>query len=235
MATERVLKIFLWVLATPLCFVAFVLERFASSAFRSDLEQCLELTERLGCSVPASFVDSVILAEDHRNALHPGIDVMAMARAVWVRLRFGQVQGASTIEQQFVRVVTNRHERTFRRKIREQVLAVILVRRTPKRRIASAYLAIAFYGSGSVGLQGLRQRFGRNLEKVALSQALEMVAQLKYPRPRRPTIEWHSKLTARIDALHNLCACRANKSLQRRFDPCEDLMSHKIAQSNIAD
>lgn len=206
MATERVLKIFLWVLATPLCFASFLLERFASSAFRSDLEQCLELTRRLGCSVPATFVDSVILAEDHRNALHPGVDVMAMARAVWMRLRFGQVQGASTIEQQFVRVVTNRYERTARRKIREQLLAVMLVRRAPKRRIASAYLAVAFYGLGSVGLQGLWQRFGRNLEKVSFSQALGMVAQLKYPRPRKPGKEWNSKLAARIDALHNLGA-----------------------------
>ncbi len=219
MATERVLKLFLWVLAAPLCFVSLVLERFVSNAFRSDLEQCLELTGRLGCSVPAAFVDSVILAEDHRNALHPGVDVMAMARAVWVRLRFGQVQGASTIEQQFVRVITNRHERTVRRKIREQVLAVMLVRRTPKRQIASAYLAVAFYGSGSVGLQGLRQRFGRNLEKVSFSQALGMVAQLKYPRPRRPSREWNSKLAARIDALHILGAGTASKSLQRTFDP----------------
>ena len=218
MGTERILKFFLWVLATPLCFVSFVLERFAFGAFRSDLEQCLELTEQLGCSVPAAFVDSLILAEDHRNALHPGVDVVAMTRAVWVRLRFGQEQGASTIEQQFVRVVTTRHERTVRRKIREQVLATMLVRRTPKRRIASTYLAVAFYGSGSVGLQGLRQRFGQNLGKVSFPQALGMVAQLKYPRPGRPGKEWNAKLAARVNALHNLGAVTVNKSLRQRLD-----------------
>lgn len=219
MAAERVLKLFLWGLATPLCLVSLLLERFVYGQLRSDLERCLELTDRFGCSVPATFVDAVILAEDHRNALHPGIDAFATARAVWVRLHCGQIQGASTIEQQFVRVVTNRNERTVRRKVREQVLALMLVRRAPKRQIASAYLAVAFYGSGSVGLQGLTQRFGRNLEKVSHSQALGMVAQLKYPRPRRPSKGWNSKLVARIEALHSLGAGIANKSLQRTFDP----------------
>lgn len=218
MATERVLKLILWVLATPLSLVTLLLERFAFDELRSDLERCLELIGRLGYSVPAAFVDAVILAEDHRNALHPGVDVFAMARAVWVRLRCGQVQGASTIEQQFVRVVTNRNERTIRRKIREQVLALMLVRRAPKRQIASAYLAVAFYGSGLVGLHGLWQQFGRNLEQVSFSQALGMMAQLKYPRPQRPNEEWNSKLAARVDALHSLGVGTANKSLQLTFD-----------------
>lgn len=216
MATERVLKAILWALAMPLCLVSLLLERFASGAFRSDLERCHELTSQLGRSVPSVFVDAVILAEDHRNAIHPGVDVLAIARALWMRLRYGQIQGASTIEQQFVRVVTNRNERTIRRKLREQFLALMLARRAPKRQIASTYLAVAFYGSGSIGLQGLRQRFGRNLESVSYPQALEMVAQLKYPRPQRPGEEWNSKLAARIDALYGLGAGTTNKLLQAR-------------------
>lgn len=218
MATARVLKALLWVLAVPLILASVLLDRLASDALRSDLERCLELSGRLGRSVPDAFVDAVILAEDHRNSLHPGVDVLAIARALWARLRFGQVQGASTIEQQFVRVVTNRHERTVFRKVREQVLSLMLARRTPKRQIASAYLAVAFYGSGLVGLQGLRQRFGRRFEMVSFSQALGMAAQLKYPRPRRPSNEWNSKLAARIEALHILAADAANISLQRTFD-----------------
>lgn len=216
MAAERVLKAILWTLAMPLCLASLLLERFASDALRSDLERCQELTIRLGRSVPSVFIDAVILAEDHRNAIHPGVDVLAIARALWVRLCYGQVQGASTIEQQFVRVATNRNERTIRRKLREQVLALMLARRTPKRQIASAYLAVAFYGSDSIGLQGLRQRFGRNLESVSYPQALEMVAQLKYPRPRRPGKEWNSKLAARIGVLYGLDAGTAKESLQVR-------------------
>lgn len=208
------MKIILSVLAAPLILMSLLLSRFGSTSLRSDLEDCLELATRLGESVPDAFVDAVFLAEDHRNKLHPGIDVIAIARAVWVRIRLGKVQGASTIEQQFVRAVTDRHERTIRRKVREQMLALMLVRRTSKRRIASAYLAIAFYGSGAVGLDGLRHKFGKNLGKVPFPQALGFVAQLKYPCPRRPSKEWSAKLAARINALHGLGAGTANKSLQ---------------------
>jgi monofunctional glycosyltransferase len=213
-AKEQVLKIILWVLATPLRIISLLLGRFGSASLRSDLENCFELAIRLGESVPDAFVDAVFLAEDHRNKFHPGVDVLAVSRAVWVRMSLGQVQGASTIEQQFVRVVTDRHERTVRRKIREQILALILVRRTSKRRIASAYLAIAFYGSGSVGLDGLQHKFGKDLGKMSFYQALGFVAQLKYPRPRRPSKEWNAKLAVRIDALHSLREGTANKRLQ---------------------
>lgn len=199
--------------------MSFFLERFGSEGLRSDLKNCIELASRLGVSLPDTFVDALMLAEDHRNKLHPGVDAIAIFRAAWVRVRLGQVQGASSIEQQFVRVVTNRHERTVRRKIREQMLALMLVRRASKRQIAAAYLSIAFYGSGSVGLDGLRNVFGKQLEKVSFSQALGFVAQLKYPRPRIPSEEWSAKLTARIDALQRLDAATANKLLQRSLDP----------------
>lgn len=217
MATERVLKSILSILAAPLSLMSLFLGRFGSTGLRADLEDCLELVTRQGESVPEIFVDAVFVAEDHRNKLHPGIDVIAMFRAVWVRMYLGQVQGASTIEQQFVRVVTGRHDRTIRRKFREQMLALMLVRRTPKRRIASAYLAIAFYGSDTVGLDGLRHKFGKNLSKVSFNQALGFVAQLKYPRPSRPSKEWNAKLAARINELQRLGGGTANQSLQVTF------------------
>lgn len=208
------MKITLWVLASPLSIISLFLGRFGSASLHSDLKHCLELAIRFGESVPDAFVDAVFLAEDHRNKFHPGVDVIAVSRAVWVRMSLGQVQGASTIEQQFVRVVTDRHERTIRRKIREQILALMLVQRTSKRHIASAYLAIAFYGSGSVGLDGLQHKFGRDLSKVPFDQALGFVAQLKYPRPIRPSKEWNAKLADRIEALRNLRNDKANKRLQ---------------------
>ena len=206
MATKRILKVFLWVLSAPPLGVSLLLEVLPAKKLRSDLNRCVALTNRYGESVPQAFIDAVILAEDHRSDLHPGIDVIAMARALWIRVRFGQVQGASTIEQQYVRVVTNCHERTIYRKAREQLLALMVARRTQKRRVSSAYLAIAFYGSGSVGLDGLRARFGEDLSRVPFPQALQMVAQLKYPRPRQPNEAWKSKMAARVDALHSFGA-----------------------------
>lgn len=227
MATERILKPLLSIFTSPLSFASLLLSRFGPTSLRSDLENCVELATRLGDTVPDVFIEAIFLAEDHRNKLHPGIDVIAIARAVWVRIRLGKVQGASTIEQQFVRIVTGRRERTFRRKIREQLLALMLARRKSKRGIASAYLAIAFYGYGYIGLDGLQRKFGKDLSKVSFIQALRFVAQLKYPRPSTPNNEWNSNLASRINALNSLAVNRATKPLQILDQPKTLLTEHE--------
>jgi len=195
--------------------ISLLLEVFAPREFLTDLERCILLTKQYGKRIPRLFVDALILAEDHRNELHPGIDMVAVARALLVKVWSGHVQGASTIEQQYVRVVSNRYERTIRRKVREQLLALMLLRRAQKQDIASAYLAIAFYGYGSIGLDGLKTKFGKDLTKVAFSQALQMVAQLKYPRPIKPDEVWKSKMADRVNALYALSGDTANESFKR--------------------
>ena len=184
----------------------------------ADLQRCLDVVDRFRESVPYPFVGVLIEAEDHRSAYHLGIDPIGMLRAVWVRLVAGHVQGASTIEQQFVRVVTGRYERTAVRKVREQLLAIALARHRPKSSIASAYLAIAFYGSGCIGLDGLKGHFGHRLHSVGDNQALRFVSQLKYPRPLRPSAHWHAKINTRCEAILARREWAANKSLQRTFD-----------------
>jgi len=204
MAKKRVLGLVLRAMSTPYLFTAWLMEVVGSSHFRFDLNRCIEAVDRFELTVPSVFVDALITAEDHRNELHHGIDPIGMFRAMWVRALTGQVQGASTIEQQFVRVITQRYDRTVMRKLREQVLAVSLVRCRKKRAVASAYLAVAFYGSGCIGIEGLKARFGWQLATIGEHQALEFVAQLKYPRPMHPSLRWHEKLAARTEALRRL-------------------------------
>lgn len=215
MATQQILKILLWALPVPQIVVSLLLEVIAPREFLKDLERCVFLTKQYGKSIPQPFVDALILAEDHRNELHPGVDMLAMIRVLLVRVRSGRIQGASTIEQQYVRVVSNRYERTISRKAREQLLALMLLRRAHKQAIASAYLAIAFYGANSVGIAGLKAKFGEDLTAVPFSQALQMVAQLKYPRPIKPNEVWKSKMAARVNSLYALSGNTTNKSFQR--------------------
>jgi monofunctional glycosyltransferase len=217
-AKGSVLKLLLWLLSLPQISVSLLLEVLAPKSIRADLDLCIVIAEKYGASVPSIFVKALIIAEDHRSKLHPGIDVIAMARALWVRVTLGQIQGASTIEQQFVRVVSNRYERTPARKLREQMLALMVVRRVNKQAVASAYLSIAFYGSGSVGVKGLKAQFGEDLSLVSFNQALQMVAQLKYPRPLFPTVKWQSRISTRCKVLISRVDSTANKSLRQTFD-----------------
>src|SRR5690242_20336233 len=78
-------------------------------------------------SVPLVLLQELLVSgEDHRHGRHHGFDLIAIARAVWRRIARGKYEGASTIEQQLVRVITGRYERTLRRKVREIGLAMLL-------------------------------------------------------------------------------------------------------------
>ncbi|WP_019896072.1 transglycosylase domain-containing protein [Hydrogenovibrio halophilus] len=217
MAKKQVLNFLFWVLVIPLIVISRWFEKMSSERFRTDLEQCLDVVDQFKESVPYPFVRVLIEAEDHRNAYHFGVDPIGVLRAVWVWLIYGHTQGASTIEQQFVRVVTGRYERTAVRKLREQLLAIAIVRHRPKKSIASAYLAIAFFGSGCVGLDGLKSHFGHRFHSASAKQALRFVTRLKYPRPLQPSARWHSKVNARCEAIWLRRDLGANKSLQRTF------------------
>ncbi|MFN2375222.1 MAG: biosynthetic peptidoglycan transglycosylase [Candidatus Binatia bacterium] len=215
MAKKRLLKLIFWAMSAPQLAMSRWMEGLSSGTFRSDLGRCLDYVDRHQNSVPPVLIDALVAAEDHRSEYHRGVDPIGMFRALWVRIFSGHVQGASTIEQQFVRVVTGRYERTLLRKLREQLLAIALARHRGKRAIASAYLAIAFYGSGCSGLAGLKARFGPHLDEIGERQALRFVSQLKYPRPWRPGVPWHERINARTEALWERRGRAANPSLER--------------------
>lgn len=115
-----------------------------------------------------------------------------------MRIRFGDVQGASTIEQQFVRVVSGRYEHTVSRKLYEQMLAVCVSNRRSKTQIANAYLSVAYYGTAMVGMTALRSKLGDRLFAPTPDRVREIVARLKYPEPLQPTAEWRRRVQARV-------------------------------------
>ena len=184
--------------------VAWIVYKLQLESIENDLRSCIRVVDQFEETVPAIFIEALVNAEDHRNAIHIGVDPIAIFRAIVVRMRKGEIQGASTIEQQFVRVVTKRYEWTIGRKVREQLLAVLLSRRRPKRSIASAYLSIAYYGTNIEGIEGLQECFGQNLKEVVYLDALEFVAQLKYPRPVNNLQRWRYKVNRRVTYLNRV-------------------------------
>src|SRR5208337_2064528 len=71
--------------------------------------------QNLSAILPTNLRQALIAAEDHRFFNHGGVDPIALVRAI-VRFHLrGRLQGASTIEQQLVRTVTMRYDRTVLR------------------------------------------------------------------------------------------------------------------------
>jgi membrane carboxypeptidase/penicillin-binding protein len=150
----------------------------------------------------------LISGEDHRHFRHVGIDIISIGRAIWRRLMGISIEGASTIEQQIVRVITEDFDRTFRRKFREILLALLVSDAIPKMMLPRIYLHIGYYGWRMQGLKCAYKRMRLIGGKVTLNQAAAIVARLKYPEPRYPSdmrrekIKMRQKHLLRLHKIH---------------------------------
>ena len=133
----------------------------------------------------------LISGEDHRFFNHGGIDVIAVARAIWRSVVRGRPEGASTIEMQIIRVVSGRFERTIRRKLREMALATLVAREIPKEALPALYLRIGYFGWRMTGFEAACRRVGVRANAMTPAETAELVARLKYPQPRfTPRERW---------------------------------------------
>lgn len=173
-------------------------------SIRLHIEKCLKVVDSSENLVPQGFINVLIAGEDRRSSIHCGVDPIAMIRAFYKWTFFKKIEGASTIEQQFVRVVSGHYERSIVRKVREQMLAIAVSRRRNKYQIAGAYLSVAYYGYGRVGVSALKYYCGPNLSRSNLSGVLGVIARLKYPEPRKPNIRWYAKFERRVRYIANL-------------------------------
>ena len=150
---------------------------------RMDAE-CSFLTRNPRFAAPLFVQQLLISGEDHRHGHHPGFDVIAISRAIWRRVTRGRREGASTIEQQIVRVFTGRYERKLRRKLREIGLAALMARKYSKAQLPLVYLSVAYYGWRMNGYRQACRKLGLLPNSLGWEDGARLVARLKYPEPR---------------------------------------------------
>jgi len=133
-------------------------------------------------SIAPNVEKATIAAEDKRFYLHPGIDPIAIARAIAHDLRRARiVEGGSTITQQVAKLLLHRTSRW--QKIRETIVALQLEARYSKKEILALYLNLAPYGDQTIGIARASQRtFGCDPEQLTVAQAAYLAA-----RPQRPS------------------------------------------------
>ena len=203
MAKEALQRASFKILTVPLSILVVLVRLLKHKSITEDYLKCinhLKSLDKTDGAVDASLIECLVLAEDHRSHLHFGVDQYAIARAILVRFIEGKVQGASTIEQQLVRTVTGRYERTLRRKIREQILSIMISSDFAKEDIASAYLRCAFFGSELIGSSGIR-----DIRKKGLcSSDEEIIACLKYPMPLKISDIYRVRYLKRIEHIKSL-------------------------------
>lgn len=96
---------------------------------------------------------AIVAKEDARFDLHPGIDPLAIARALWRNAMTGRrTSGASTITMQVVRLLEPR-PRTYGAKMIEMIRALQFEMHYTKDEILQLYLNLAPYGGNIEGVK----------------------------------------------------------------------------------
>ena len=126
--------------------------------------------------IPLACRQATIATEDANFYTNPGVDVVAIVRAVWINVRGGEVlSGGSTITQQLARNLLlspqERTQRTLTRKLRESILAWRLARAYSKDQILQLYLNEAYYGNLAYGIEAAAQTyFSKHTGELDLSE-----------------------------------------------------------------
>lgn len=140
----------------------------------------------------------VMSLEDRRFIKHYGFDIWAFFRELSKLLRGKKYGGASTIDMQFVRTVTGYKDKTIQRKLYEIFLAFLINLKYTKKQIISAYLLIAYLGTGIKGVaEASFKKFGLCLDELSDEQLSMVAAMLLTPMPKEPSSSWEKRLAMR--------------------------------------
>ena len=123
-------------------------------------------------TVPSRYATALVQFEDRHFRWHPGVDPLALARALRSNLREGHVvSGGSTITMQVVRMSRGK-ERTLWQKGVEAILATRLESRLSKDEILALYASHAPFGGNVVGLDAAAWRyFGRPADELSWAES----------------------------------------------------------------
>jgi penicillin-binding protein 1A len=136
-----------------------------------------------------------VAVEDHRFFLHPGVDPIALGRALFRNLRSSSVQGGSTLTQQLARTLFLSNRKSYGRKAREAVIAVLMEVQLSKQQILELYLNRIFLGAGIYGVEAMSQRvFGKPAKALTLAESALIAGLARAPAALSP---WSNLAEAR--------------------------------------
>src|SRR5258706_14757862 len=142
--------------------------------------------------VPKVLQDAVVATEDVRFWHHPEVDPIGLMRALFRTIRArGVTEGGSTLTQQLVKNYYLTNERTYKRKVTEAFMAVILDAKFSKREILEAYLNDIYLGRNrSISILGVgeaaRFYFGKPVSELDLAESALLAQMIASPNNYSP-------------------------------------------------
>ena len=139
-------------------------------------------------SISTNLRKAVIAVEDPAFYMHPGFDVRSIARAMDANMTKGQMRyGGSTITQQLAKNLFLTGERTWERKMKELVYAIVMEWNLGKDRILELYLNYAQWGKNVFGCEAASEIYYKvHCSELTLQQAVNLAAMLASPGNSHP-------------------------------------------------
>ena len=122
--------------------------------------------------LPQTYIDAVLAVEDKRFYEHPGIDPIAIGRALLNDIRAGEyVEGGSTITQQLAKNQYFTQEKRLVRKVAEMFMAFKIEAELDKDKILELYVNLIYFGNGyqCVG-DACRAYFGKEPSEMTFDE-----------------------------------------------------------------
>jgi 1A family penicillin-binding protein len=153
--------------------------------------------------IPIDLQRAFVAIEDHRFFRHPGVDPIALGRAIFSNVSSGTNQGASTLTQQLARTLFLSNQKTYGRKAREAIIALMIDSELTKAQVLELYLNRIYLSAGVYGVETMsRHLFGRSSKTLSLAECALIAGLARAPATLSP---W-SNLDGAIERSHVVLA-----------------------------
>lgn len=142
--------------------------------------------------LPAELVAAIVVIEDRQFFEHPGINWRGILRALIRDYQAGAIrEGGSSITQQLVKNFFLKPDRTWKRKLSEAYMSLILEQRLSKEEIMALYCNQIYLGQrGGFSINGFGQAartyFGKDILNLALHESALLAGIIRSPNYYSP-------------------------------------------------
>jgi membrane peptidoglycan carboxypeptidase len=148
--------------------------------------------------MPQDVKDAVVAAENRSFWSDNGIDLKGIVRAVFNNASGNSTQGASTITQQYIKILYLTQERSYTRKLKEAILSLKLGRDLSKQQILEGYLNTIYFGRGAYGIQAASEAFfQKDAADLSLKESAALASIINNPSRFDPANGKDAKLALR--------------------------------------
>lgn len=139
--------------------------------------------------LPEVYCQAVVAVEDKRFYRHPGVDVIAIGRALLSDIRARTVkQGGSTITQQLAKNLYFSNDQSILRKAAEVFIAFELEREYSKEEILELYVNTIYFGDGYYTVrEASKGYFGKELDELSDEECMMLAGIPNAPSVYAPT------------------------------------------------